>query len=302
MCPPLHAGERVDGAARNEQLGTLWGVVRDSTGTPRSGVHSAPFLDPVETWDFQSRPGRPPDPKASPGEKRSRGSLSTVEEAAWTAEATTDARGLYFVCELPLGVPIRAHARFRESGSRAVTFKLEDAVHTENFVLGSAPVRDPLLSLGPLPDSTNYTLPEVRVEVLSDSSVRARAESSTGAMRLGPETRSRRYEDRGATRIADLLRRHRLGGLTVKPMLRNYQQVGVCVEAVRRSPTSPTGCRMVTLVLDGAIMAPSEAARMLDAMALDQVETVEYLPPAGCVVSDLGSEPKDGAVVVTTRH
>ena len=299
MCPPLRAGEWVNGAARNEQLGTLWGVVRDSAGTPRSGVTVHLFWS---RWnvDFQSRPGRPPDPTADPGEKRSRGSLSTVEEAAWTAEATTDARGRYFVCELPLGVPIRAHARFRESGSREVTFKLEDAVHTEDLVLGSAPLRDPLLSLGPLPDSTDYTLPEVRVKISSDSSIRAGAETSAGAMRLGPD-QIEALRDRGATRIADLLRRHRLGGITVKPMLRNYQQVGVCVEAVRRSPTTPSGCRMVTLVIDGAIMATSEAARMLDAMALDQVETVEYLPPQDALFR-FGFRAEDGAVVVTTRR
>ena len=302
-CPTLTSGQVSDGttsgAVVGEEMGIAHGTVWDSTG---AAVAGAEVQMRWSRWSVNThqRGGVGSSPRAARGHRASRGSVTATEEASWTADAVTDQSGRYVVCGVPVGVPIRAQVRFGESASGEVTFELEDAVRVQDLVLDKVRSREPIRSLLPLPDSAEYALPEVRVKVLSDSSIRARAETSTGAMWLGPD-QIQVLRDRGATRIADLLQRHRLGGLTVKPMLRNYQQVGVCVEVVRRSPTSSSGCRMVTLVLDGAIMDPSEAARMLDAMALDAVETVEYIPPRDAVTR-FGFRGEHGAVVVTTRR
>lgn len=243
--------------------------------------------------DFQRRGGAISSP----------GTLTTVEEQPWSAEAVTDDQGRYLACDLPAGVPLRAIALTADAASTEVEVKIgEDGLAARDLELSGRRTRDLAAALLANPDSAPPALAGVAVEVLSEDRVSERREASAGVMSIGPDQIAA-LRSRGATTVADLLKRHSLGGLKVKPMLRQHQPAGVCVEpsGIAPSVSRVLGCRMVALVLDGAVIVPAEAARMLQSLSLEGVQTVGYLPPRDAFFR-FGNAGEHGALVVTTRH
>lgn len=253
-CPaPDPDAEPVPGLIEQE-TGVLVVLVRD----PRTGL-PVPRVPVSFAWNRH-------------GVSLSSGRIRTVNRASIEGEAVTDEAGRFWVCNVPLELPIRTEATLPDGRTLAATVRATAPLHL--FTLdspspaGAVAARSPD-EAAPLPAGGQAT---------------GGAVSTPQAYRIAGQAMDE-ARMRGS-RLADVIRS--FTGLSVREgsfVTRDGSEFGICVESDRRpasrinsiSSAAYPFCEPVVLVVNGArVHGP---VQYLAGIRLDDVESVEFLGP-----------------------
>lgn len=245
-CPaPGPDAEPVPGLIHQE-TGVLVGLVRD----PRTRL-PVPHAPVSLAWDRY-------------GVGFSGDQIRTVNHASIEGDAVTDEVGRFWVCNVPLELPIRAEAKLPDGRTLAATVRATPPLHV--FAMDTPSPAGAVAARSP------------------DQAAAAPADSTPSAYRIaGPTLAEARLR---GSRLADMIRT--ITGLSVREgsfATRDGWESGVCVESDRRpawrmnsiSRAAQPFCDPVVLVVDGVRV--HEPIQYLVGIRVEDVESVEFLGP-----------------------